>query len=363
MSSKHIFLRDAVKPPLSALLTSLLLLIGCLGEEGGVVVENPALSNDRLLVGIVFISPESEVQVAQISEARSLLDVSTNYRPIDRAIVRLSRVEDASEVSELFRFDQEKAFYTSNAPVLEGEEYAISVDYLDKSLLGRTKVPKQLSQFDITQFYISEIEEDGRSEWNVKLNIHDDPEEENSYHLSFSAVLSAPLRLVQEYPGLYSPEDIGLDPEFPPSSLDTIITARLFLTDWNGIEMLIKDQGREGQVLREDISLTETFVLNAIKEGLEQHNEVQAELEVTIITSDYNYYRYYKAIRNEFVINPQPENGGDGFVPEDEIQDDVGPFGGEPTLFPKDLEGGVGIFAAYRVSTYRFDLRELFQGK
>ena len=101
-----------------------------------------------------------------------------------------------------------------------------------------------------------------------------------------------------------------------------------------------------------------------MKQALDASNEVQAELEVTIITSNYDYYRYYKGIRAQFPGSISEEgNGGDSF--EEESGGEVGsnPFGDEPILFPKTLEGGVGIFAAYRVSTRSFDLRELFQSE
>ena len=247
---------------LLALGLGLLLISGCFPDADGIVIENPDLSSERLLVGVVFISPESELQVAQISETRTLLEPESNHKPIESATVITRTEEDAT--ANVFRFDNSRGFYTSPSPILEGRTYSLSVQYQDRSLRGTCKIPQQVGDVDVVQLYISNEESSNIEgipdnaedipEWNVKMNIQDHPEE-NSYHLSLSIVTTAPLRLIEKYlPTTHL--DI---PRHSP--LDTILTIRSFLTDWNDTDVLIKDQGREGQFLREDIEIHNSYDL------------------------------------------------------------------------------------------------------
>ena len=344
MNFRHTLLGDIFRQlRLLVLLLGVSLMLGCLGEEEGVIIENPNLPTERILVGIVFISPERALQIAQVSRTQSSLNSSTSFSPVRTAKVVIWP-EKASPRKSAFQFDQRKGFYTSEISILEGVEYVLNIDYQGKSLKGRCKVPQQVSAVELVQLY-EEKDTEGYSSWRAKVNIQDHPEDENSYHVSFSEAATGPVKELYPYRLLDLPEDPE-DYDRIDSLLayypDSILILRSYFFN-NDRELLIKDQGREGKVLREDLPLGGSFFLFP---ELGENNKVQINLEVTVITSDYNYYRYLKAIDDDFIGDNNPFFGG-----------------GELTLFPRDLEGGLGMFTAYRISHYRFDLRELIQNR
>ena len=356
MSFKYIFFRDILRQlHLWALVLGICLISGCFGDPEGTIIEEPNLSNKQLLAGVVFISPESETQAAQISETRTLSETSISHRPIETATVK---VTTAAGSVAFFQFDRDKGFYTSNVPILEGVEYVLDVDYQGKSLRGSCKVPQQVSYVDIVQVYTSGIEERDFREWSVKVNIQDIPEEENTYHLAFSVEIKIPLSLWANYLLLLSESTVYVDEDDILKYPDSVLTNRFPLTSWNDIDVLIKDQGREGQILREDIPIRGGNYFDDLRRVLEEIDGIHVDLDITILTSDYNYYRYYKSIARSS-SGPSSEEEVEGEDTEFESEGSVGGFGEEVALFPKTLEGGVGVFAAYRVSTHRFDLRKL----
>ena len=306
----------------------LALLSACVGDEDGYIVDNPDLSSERLLTGLVFISPERDTQFAQISEAVPVTEVFQRVS-IQTAIVATKEI-GTSSAPQVFTFNKDKDYYTGAFSVSEGKEYALSVEYGSKTLKGTCKVPQQVSSVDLIQLYVQDIDEYG-IEWGAKIHIQDNQEEENSYHLLVSVLESGPLH----------------------SRTDSIRFVRIALTNWADVDVLIKDRGREGQVLQEDVKLSYFDGLETLSEKLDDP-KIDVQIEITVITADYNYHRYYQSIHNEF--------GGDG---GEDIESDAGGADGargiggdEPILFPVELEGSVGIFIAYRVSYHKFDLRD-----
>jgi hypothetical protein len=191
-------------------------------------------------------------------------------------------------------------------PILPGQTYYLTVSTPDglqvkASCTVPTKANDAITSIRIDSTTTESVPGYSYKEYSVSVEWQDMPGEGDYY------------RLFAERPYMYG---TGYDPA-NPNKVDTLYSQIFFGQG----EEYTKDAGQDG---RKFIVRDGNFQANT--DNTSENFKVKREINILLLTTDKNYYQYHRGIANYTYDNPFAE----------------------PTLLYSNVEGGLGVFAAYQ---------------
>ena len=283
----------------------IVLMISC----EAVVVDDAKIPGGTFLIGTLLISPETEELTAGVSHLLPAQEVNTGTSLIiENARVVLTNLKTSEQ--KRFSYDRIGQRYTLNTddfPIKQREQYRLEITSDTHKMTGECYIPRHARHIRLRRLY------DAGDTWYADISLRDVRGEQNSYHLAV---------FLQED----SPDNLFGDP--PPA---------IRITPWDFGALIIDDE-HDGEEYKLRLEIERD-----IEEYIRTHQEGTRRvkyIELYVLTSDWNYYNYQKAVFED---------------------DDINPLFGEPKLLPKGFDNGYGIFSGYRVQTRKYSLDQLIE--
>ena len=299
----------------------------CFGEEE---VLNPNIDESEYLSVAAFISPESRQQAVFLSKLVPITKfVKTNI--IEDAKVSLKEV-GASEFKDFtFKSEDYESFYALDSAELiikGGKEYDLKILYkeegLEEEVRAIARVPEQIRRFEVSKVGtvpvpFSDLTQSNHKTWRIKGQFDDNPNEDNSYRI----ILYHIVYQIDKY------EDDDGKP--------VVDSTR---RSWPYETINVTDEDNQGGNI--DFSLVIEIYEEPEYDGPPEYEpqEESHEVEIVVITTSYDVYRYAGAVDEIGLGNP------------------IDPR--ETALLPISEDGYAGVFGGYRVFKHNIkDLREV----
>lgn len=285
---------------------------------------------------MIMLSPENQYQFAQFFRT---VPISNYPRGFNRSFFLDEDFKDyfmtdgdvqmwdvAAPANRLTFTKTDTAYWLDYAklPIQEGHTYVVEARFPSREpVRAQTTIPRGVKNMVLTDIKVrSRVDSDCLAQIEF-----DDPEEERNYYI-FEINLALYEQILPPYSGKNPPQEA--DPlEYlyyvgsgPVGGFENVATDAFF----NGTRMHV-DVGVECGIFTEALS----FLTRYDDFYLIPHRRVgYAVIEARVLSVSEDYYHYYDFLRDE-------EGGGPFF---------------EPSVYPSNVEGAIGIISGYRVSRY-----------
>lgn len=256
------------------------------------------------LVVISFIDPQDTLLVVTVTNSVPIYNQTTGATEVNNAAVVLS--DGTTTVSLVYTRNGIYSAPARNLPIVPGQSYFLTVTTPDGLQAKATctvplKANDAITSFRIDSAMTEQVPGYPYKEYRLSVEWQDAPGEGDYY------------RLFAERPYAYVS---GYDPA-NPSKKDTLYSQIFFRQG----EEYTQDAGQDG---RKFIIRDGNFQANG--DNTSDQFKVNREINVILLTTDKNYYQYQRGLANYTNDNPFAE----------------------PTLLYSNVEGGLGVFAAFR---------------
>jgi hypothetical protein len=287
-------------------LTLTISLTGCYKE-----VDDLQLLQGPKLVVYSVISPQDTVLTVRITQSTPLFESAQTGGAVTNASVRLSDGITSVELAH-----RTKGIYTvtaSRLAILPDRTYFLTVTTPEGLRAEATcKVPKRANDA-ITQVQLDPIQEELITGFFLSVEWQDAPGEGDHY------------RIFAKSPTLLRYTRQGPD---QPDQIDTLHPRPIHFQQG---EIYTQDAGKDGQKYR---VAQGSFIAGSSINSKGQYIQLfERKFRLVLLTTDRAYYQYHQSLQRYEAAN------SDG-NPDD-------PFA-EPTLVFSNVEGGLGVFAAYQ---------------
>ncbi|WP_128547570.1 DUF4249 domain-containing protein [Larkinella soli] len=278
------------------------------------------------LVVTCFLAPQDTILVANVALSRPVLGENVSYDTRRKdAVITLSegsrsvrfKIREGNVPGGFYYYVDPKEF-----PIEAGKTYTLNVGIADgRKVQAKCTVPHPVIPDDIVLDSALTLRNGfSGKEFLVRLRWLDPSGEKNFYRVG----------------GIFKYRAAPINPRDT-----TTIRWQSNLIDFRRnreTRDLIDDRGNDGTTLaspRGKFNIGNNDNQTTLAQFLSVYQN--AELEIDLLHTDENYYRYHEAVFR------QDQTGGNPFA--------------EPILIPTNIEGGLGCFGAYNRSTRSFTLK------